>query len=79
MVPDRARPDRLARRALYRAHHPDRGGDPAELVRRLGELDARQRASAEPAAPADVVFVHRRRLARLRAWAARRRRPPRVV
>jgi hypothetical protein len=74
MVPVGERPDRQARRALYRAHHPDRGGDPAELLRRLRELDAPREVAA-----ADVVFVRRRRLARLRAWAARRRRPPRVV
>jgi hypothetical protein len=73
MLPDRERADRQARRALYRAHHPDHGGDPAELLRRLRELDA-----AKAAPPQDVVFVRRRRVDRLRVWAERRHRPPRV-
>jgi hypothetical protein len=76
MLPDRERADRQARRALYRAHHPDHGGDPTELLRRLGELDA---AKAVVPAPQDVVFVRRRRVDRLRAWAERRHRPARVV
>ncbi|MFP3713386.1 hypothetical protein [Puerhibacterium sp. TATVAM-FAB25] len=76
MLPGEQRADRQARRALYRAHHPDRGGDPAELLRRLGELDA---ATAAVPGPPDVVFVRRRPVDRLRAWAQRRHRPPRVV
>lgn len=76
MLPEQERAARQARRALYRAHHPDRGGDPAELLRRLRELDA---APAAAPGPQDVVFVRRRPVDRLRAWAERRHRPPRVV
>ena len=35
--PEEAR--RRRRRALIRAHHPDRGGDPAEFIRLLHHLD----------------------------------------
>ena len=30
---------RRRRRALVRAHHPDRGGDPAEFIRLLDQLE----------------------------------------
>ena len=77
MLPPESRDGRRARRALYRAHHPDLGGDAEELIHRVLALEA------EPALPSgstqNVVFVRRRRLDRLRAWRARRHRPPRVV
>lgn len=57
------------RRAVLRAHHPDLGGDPAELDRQL-------RLLAPPArAVAGVVFVRRPRgLRGLIAWLGRHRR-----
>jgi hypothetical protein len=44
-----ARQRRNARRAFIRAHHPDRGGDPAEFMAGLAALD--KPASVPPAAP----------------------------
>ncbi|SDQ85623.1 hypothetical protein [Quadrisphaera sp. DSM 44207] len=81
---------RRRRRALLRAHHPDLGGDPAELVRALQELQRAPRGAGE------VVFVRRprglrrlapplrlllRRSSRLlpRLARGRGRRPPRVL
>ena len=77
MVPPQEREARRARRALYRAHHPDLGGDPQELVHRVLALEAGPRTVRHTSQ--NVVFVRRRRLDRLRAWAARRHRPARVV
>lgn len=74
---------RRHRRAILRAHHPDLGGDPAELVRQLQLLERAERDTGwrdtGERDMGEVVFVTRPRglralLARLR----RRRRPPRV-
>jgi hypothetical protein len=77
MLAPEGREVRRARRALYRAHHPDLGGDAQELVHHVLALEAGQEFTMSRSQ--DVVFVQRRRLDRLRAWAARRHRPPRVV
>ncbi len=59
---------RRSRRAVLRAHHPDLGGDAAELARRLRLLDAPGTGDE------DVVFVRRPRgLRRLTAWWRARR------
>jgi hypothetical protein len=63
---------------VLRAHHPDLGGDPDELIRELEALDAAAAPVAEP-----VVFVRSPRgLRRLLHLLPRRRRrragPPRV-
>lgn len=81
-VPTDRTPELAARsrlRAFVRAHHPDRGGDPAAFIEGLRALRAQLHASAAP-----PVSVHHRRdgpgvfvdwlVARWRA----RRRPPRV-
>jgi hypothetical protein len=64
------------RRELIRAHHPDRGGDPAVFIALLQSLDEEPRG--EP--PTEVRFARRRR------WRVpdpprpfRRRRPRRVL
>ncbi|MGW6130388.1 hypothetical protein ACWFNE_10215 [Cellulomonas sp. NPDC055163] len=77
--PDRSRADaaaRRARRAVLRAHHPDLGGDPAELVHQLAALTRADHGSRP-------VVVRRPRglrglLARWRARRRRRTRAPRV-
>jgi hypothetical protein len=77
MLPPETRDLRRARRAVYRAYHPDLGGDPEELIDRMRALEpgpVLARRSTE-----NVVFVRRRRLDGLRARIARRHRPPRVV
>ena len=77
MLPPESRDARRARRAVYRAHHPDVGGNAEELIHRMRALEG------EPAvihrSSQNVVFVRRRRFGRLRAWTARRHRPRRVV
>ncbi|WP_258724559.1 hypothetical protein [Cellulomonas sp. NS3] len=77
--PERPRADaaaRRARRAVLRAHHPDLGGDPAELIHRLAAL-TRPDTSSRP-----VVVRRPRGLRGLVAWwrerRRRRTRPPRV-
>jgi len=47
---------RVRRRALIRAYHPDRGGDPAEFVRLLDEFDERGPLSQTHA---EMKFVRR--------------------
>jgi hypothetical protein len=71
--PDRKR----RRRELIRAHHPDRGGDPAVFITLLQSLDEEE-PRGEP--PTEVRFARRRR------WRVtspprpfRRRRPKRVL
>lgn len=39
---------RATRRAAVRAHHPDVGGDPAELQRALEEIDGPTTGSSKP-------------------------------
>jgi len=49
---------RTRRRALIRAYHPDRGGDPAEFMRLLDEFDQRGPLRQTYA---EMKFVRRRR------------------
>lgn len=65
---------RAARRALIKAHHPDRGGDPARFVELLAELDG---SPAPP--PVEVVATRSRRRRRRQAVRALRQRLPRRV
>lgn len=83
---------RAALRAFVRTHHPDVGGDPEVFAEGLAELratrDRRCTAADPPAGAGDrydapIVVVTRARglpglVRRLRAWHARRKRPPRV-
>lgn len=71
---------RRAFREFARAHHPDRGGDPAVFAAGVAAHRARQ---SPPRAGREVVFVRRRRGLRiLTGWGrdrrARRGRAPRV-
>lgn len=70
--------ERRRRRELIRAHHPDRGGDPAVLIEVLRNLDE---SSAGFRFPPDVRFASRRRRWRgLGLWRPfPSRRPKRVV
>ncbi|MFD4194209.1 hypothetical protein [Amycolatopsis thermoflava] len=70
--------EKAAYRHLIRTHHPDRGGDPDELVTQLARFHATQQAGGER-----IVFVSRRRglagvIDALRQRRRRRRQPPRV-
>jgi hypothetical protein len=66
---------RRRRRAVLRAHHPDLGGDPEELIRQLASLDAAtKRVTAEP-----VTFVRRPRGLRRLAYLLRRSRRRRAA
>lgn len=83
-VPDSAG-TRRAFRAFVRAHHPDRGGDPAVFAAGVAAY-RRYQQPAGRAGPAvgHVVFYQRRRGLGVLAgyWLdrrARRRRPPRVL
>ncbi|NMR20081.1 hypothetical protein [Cellulomonas fimi] len=65
--PDQVR--RRRRRAVLRAHHPDLGGDPAELIRQLNLVDTGDRFDAP------IVFTRRPTgLRRVTTWWASRRR-----
>jgi len=75
------RPECCARRREFiRAHHPDRGGDPAAFIAGLADLDRAHRDSGGGAAVR--VLVYRRRRLIIRILLAVRRRlhpgPPRV-
>jgi hypothetical protein len=68
---------RAAFRRYARAHHPDRGGDPAAFRRGLEAYRALRRSADVPTQ--NVAFYRRPRgLALPLAWWRRRRRPPRV-
>lgn len=70
---------RRVRREFIRAHHPDRGGDPAAFAAGLADLD--QFAAGAPAArvvmAADTPLLVRL-LTALMHWAGWHRPPPRV-
>ncbi|WP_043644310.1 hypothetical protein [Nocardioides alkalitolerans] len=67
------------RRALVRTHHPDVGGDPAELQRRLALLDARYGVGPAPAAEQQqFTVVPTGPVGRLRRRARRARRAVRA-
>jgi len=53
--------ERAARRALIKAHHPDRGGDPARFVELLEELDRPAAGAARPEVRATRSRQRRRR------------------
>lgn len=67
---------RRQRRAVLRAHHPDLGGDAAELIAALRRLELDRSASTDRF-DGEVVFIRRPRgLARVTAWWKSRRTPP---
>jgi hypothetical protein len=71
---------RRRRRALVRAHHPDRGGDAAEFIRLLHTLDQHRPWESRP----EVRFVRRRRwwhgaVSLIPPFRRTSRRPKRVV
>ncbi|MFC5287837.1 hypothetical protein ACFPM7_12310 [Actinokineospora guangxiensis] len=69
-------------RAFIRAHHPDRGGDPAAFAERLAELRARRGRDPRFEAPVVGGAGPRRGLRgitdKLHRWYLRRYRKPRV-
>lgn len=71
---------RRRRRALIRAHHPDRGGDAAEFIRLLAYFDQEPSLSE---CYSEMRFIRRRRwwhaTASIRLFRRASRRPKRVV
>ncbi|MCK0517426.1 hypothetical protein [Williamsia sp. DF01-3] len=61
-----------ARRAAARRSHPDRGGDPAELIAAFADIDTLLGPS-RAARPASTVTVFHRRRRPLRRWIHRTR------
>ena len=68
--------ERTARRAVIKAHHPDRGGDPALLVELLAAID-RSHGAPEPGPDVSTSGHGRRR--RRQAVRRLRQRLPRHV
>jgi len=70
------------RREFIRAHHPDRGGDPAVFAAGLRSFDAEREADWRLPLPRVVVVAHRTWFARLARVVIKRlradRRAPRV-
>ena len=71
---------RRLRRALIRAHHPDRGGDAAEFIQLLAYFDQERPLSERYS---EMRFIRRRRwwhaTASIRLFRRTSRRPKRVV
>jgi hypothetical protein len=65
MEDDQVRADRRRRRDFIRAHHPDRGGDPAAFIVGIRSFDPADPAGAAGREPLPPVRVVRRR-----AWPA---------
>ena len=63
------------RREFIRAHHPDRGGDPAAFIAGLRLLDEEFASPGPEPLPRVVVVAHRAWLVRLVIAAARRLHP----